>query len=190
MTLEKEQEAAKNNFERLNANIPKHLSNKEDHFSDKIQKAKTNPAKKLSSLYDFMNDLYKYVSTYTPCKKGCNNCCHYSVTISEIEIKYIERHTKNKRNKPYHHQKSFHGTPCPFLIDKSCSIYHARPFVCRRHVTLTNTNTWCDPKISNNEKFPLLQFSSIDEAYKHILIKSESFDLFDIRQVFGKGSYQ
>ena len=137
-----------------------------------------------------MNDLYKYVSAYTPCKKGCNNCGYYSVTISEIETQYIEQHTKNRRKKPYHHQQDFQGTSCLFLIDKSCSIYHARPFVCRRHIVLTNTNTWCDPKISNNDKFPLLQFSSIDEAYDHILIKSKSLDLYDIRQVFDKRSYQ
>ncbi|WP_075107898.1 YkgJ family cysteine cluster protein [Neptuniibacter marinus] len=131
-----------------------------------------------------MNELYEYASRYTPCKKGCSDCCHYAVTVSEVEIAFIEKFTRVKRQKTFSSKADFHGTPCPFLKNGSCSIYDVRPFVCRRHVTLTSTNTWCNPNISNNETFPLLRFTSLDEAFDDIRRESKSFEFYDIRQVF------
>ena len=185
MNFDEEKASAQNNFNRLVAEIPVRLSEREDQFANKIERMKTNPAKKLESLYSFMSELYLFASKYTPCKKGCSGCCHYSVTVSEVEIVHIEKHAKKKRNKVISPKKDFHGSPCPFLEKGVCSIYEARPFVCRKHVTLTSTNTWCNPDNSNNETFPLLQFSSVNDAFDHIRRESASFEIFDIRQVFG-----
>lgn len=185
MDLDKEKVSAQRNFDRLVANIPARLAEREDRFATQIARAKAKPSKKLESLYSFMNELFEYASKYTPCKKGCSDCCHYSITISEIEIAYIEKHTKRKRRKEFLPKEEFHGTPCPFLAQGACSIYAARPFVCRRHVTLTSTNTWCSPSISNNETFPMLQFSSVEKAFDQVRRESASFEIYDIRQVFG-----
>jgi len=184
MRIDEERAAAEKNIERLTANIPTRLSEKEDKFSTQLIRAKKSPRKKLESLYSFMDELYEFVSKYTPCKKGCTNCCHYAVTVSDVEIEHIERFTKKKRNRQPLPKKDFHGSPCPFLKQGACSIYNARPFVCRRHVTLTETNAWCDPSISNDETFPLLKFTSIEEAFEHIRIESNSIELSDIRQIF------
>lgn len=190
MYLYDERRSAKINLDRLAKNIPSRLSQRENRFADKIKRSKTNPSKMLESLYSFMNELYRYVSEFTPCKKGCSDCCHYSVTVSEVEIGHIERYTKIKRRKEFLPKENFHGSPCPFLKEGNCSIYEARPFVCRRHIVLTNTNTntntWCNPKISNDETFPLLEFSSINDAFNHIREESESIELYDIRQIFGR----
>jgi uncharacterized protein len=190
MNLKDEQDSAKKNYDRLASNIPFQLSKREDGFAVQIQRAKLSPAKKLKSLYSFMNELYTFASKYTPCKKGCSSCCHYKVSISEIEIAHIENHTKIKRNEIFNQSENFHGTPCTFLKNGACSIYEVRPFVCRRHVTLAATNTWCNPEISNDETFPLLRFSGIDDAYDHIRRESESFELHDIRQVFGRATHK
>ncbi|THK41323.1 YkgJ family cysteine cluster protein [Methylophaga sp. SB9B] len=186
MHLDEERRSAQDNLDRLTENIPSRLSEREDRFADKIEQSKTNPSKKLESLYLFMNELYGYASKYTPCKKGCSDCCHYSVTVSEVEIAHIEKYAKKKRRKEFLPKEDFHGSPCPFLKEGNCSIYEARPFVCRRHVVFTKTNTWCNPKISKDETFPLLRFSSINEAFDHIRQVSESFELYDIRQVFSR----
>ncbi len=186
MNCEDEKQAAQENFERLTAEMPISLSRREERFADQIKRAKINSKKKLDSLYSFMNELYTFARNYTPCKKGCSHCCHYKVTVSEVEIAHIEKHTKKKRNKQFSPIRDFHGSPCPFLKKGACSIYGARPFVCRRHVTLTKTDTWCNPKISNTEKFPLLKFSCVDEAFDYIRQESESFETYDIREVFGK----
>lgn len=185
MDIESEKNAAKENFNLLVKNMPKILSEKESNISNQIHKAKTNPIKKLETIYIFMKEIYGYVSPYTPCQKGCSNCCHYPVSISDIEIEYIERKTKNRKNKSFTPAGDFHGTPCPFLYNGCCSIYEARPFVCRRHVVLTNTNKWCEPTLSNTETFPLLKFSEIEKSFYLIKIESMSFNEYDIRQVFG-----
>ena len=184
MDLNKEKATAHNNFDRLVANIPRRLSEREDRFAGQIERAKTNPGKKLAALYSFMDELFEFASKYTPCKKGCSDWCHYSITVSEVEIMHIEKHTRAKRKKEFLPKADFHGSPCPFLVQGDCSIYDARPFVCRRHVTLTSTNTWCSPEICNDEIFPLLKFSSVNEAFDQIRRESESFGIFDIRQVF------
>ncbi|RJX18453.1 MAG: YkgJ family cysteine cluster protein [Desulforudis sp.] len=185
MNLDEEKVSAQNNFNRLVAEIPVRLSEREDRFASMIERTKTNPAKKLESLYSFMTELYEFVSKYTPCKKGCSGCCHYSVTVSKVEIVHIEKNAKIKRNRSISPRQDFHGLQCPFLKQGVCSIYEARPFVCRKHVALTSTNTWCSPDISNNETFPLLHFSGINDAFEHIRSESASFEVYDIRQIFG-----
>jgi Fe-S-cluster containining protein len=136
-----------------------------------------------------MAEIYRHVLSLTPCKGGCSFCCYYPVSICEIEIAFIERNAKKKRLKNYAPKSDFHGTACPFLEKGRCSIYDSRPFVCRRHVALTKTNFWCDPVRSNEETFSLLNFSGIEEAFDAIRRQSNSYDMFDIRQVFkGNGS--
>ena len=73
MNLEEERRSAQDNHDRLAGNIPQRLSEREDKFSDQIKRSKINSGKKLESLYIFMNELYDYVSKYTPCKKGCSS---------------------------------------------------------------------------------------------------------------------
>ena len=186
MDIESEKNAAKHNFKLLVKNIPCRLSKKEENIAEQIHKAKTGPIKKLETLYMFMKEIYEYASIYTPCKKGCSACCHYSVSISDVEIEYIEKKTKKRKKKLFSSAENFHGTPCPFLYDGCCSIYEARPFVCRRHVVLTSTNKWCERTLSNTETFPLLNFSEIDNAFHLIKMESLSFDSYDIRQVFSR----
>ena len=184
MELSKEKEFALKNFNRLLSALPKKLSEREDRFGEQIKKSKTSAGRNLKSLYSFIDEVYRIVVPYTPCKKGCSLCCNYEVSISEIEISHIEKHTKIKRAKVYSTKRVFHGTACPFLEGDSCSIYEARPFVCRRHVVLTKMNHWCDPVRSNEETFTLLKFTGIDDAYDHIRRESGSYESFDIRQVF------
>lgn len=184
MTIDEEKIAARLNYDRLVAAIPKRLSEREDSFGDKIKNSKLSPIKKLEALYIFMDELYEFVSKFTPCKKTCSSCCHYKVNVSEIEIAFIESHSKKRREKKFLPEWDFHGSPCPFLENDKCSIYSARPFVCRRHVVFTNDNTWCHSNVSNSEEFTLLKFTGIDSAFDHIRIESESFGMYDIRQVF------
>lgn len=190
MDLDDEKSFAKINFNRLAKNIPPQLAGREDGFEKLIENSKSNPQKKLQTLYGFMGEVSDFVAKYTPCKKGCSYCCYYPVSISGVEIDYIEKQTRIKRRKEYLPKSDFHGSPCPFLKNGCCSIYEFRPFVCRKHVTLTRDNTWCKPENANDETFTLLSFSGVEGAFRRIRHESASSEMFDIRQVFGIGDDQ
>lgn len=181
MSLEEDQAYAKSNCERLIASLPVKLLKQEAGISDRLAQAKTSPLKKLAAVYELLDDIGSYVAPATPCKKGCSNCCHISVTISETEIQYIEIHTKRKRLKQPLPKSCFHGTPCPFLKSNSCSIYSARPFVCRQFHSLAPTSEWCAPEKSFQGEFPHVKSSEAQKAFDALRAGDQ---VWDIRQVF------
>ncbi len=184
MELENEKEYARDNYEKLISQLPESLIKLEGSASERTLKSKKNSLNKLHSLYSDMSKVGDYLQRFTPCKKGCSACCHYPVTISEIEIQYIEKYTRFKRAKKALSVKTPHGKPCVFLHNNACSIYDARPYACRRHTVLTETAYWCEPERSNSEQFPLLRLSGFDGAYDHVRRESLSYKLVDIREIF------
>ena len=46
--------------------------------------------------------------------------------------------------------------PCPFLVDKACSIYEVRPYVCAG-VVATSPAEWCEPFHPNHEQVMLVK---------------------------------
>jgi Fe-S-cluster containining protein len=171
-------------FSVVAASIPKPLEEKEAHLVDWYSRLKGNPMTKLYALYDFMEQIYGFIHKFTPCKKGCTSCCHYPVTIRDVEIKLIERKTGIPRAKHLQNIENHHGIPCPFLRNNACSIYPSRPFACRRHIAITKTAHWCHPDRANAAKFPLVKFSEVERVFDAILLESESSNVWDIRQVF------
>ncbi len=182
--LEIAQENARRNYALIVSRLPARLAEKEESLLEKISNHRGNSLTKLRALYDFMDELYSFVHQFTPCKKGCNSCCYYEVSISELEIQYIENATKIKRLKEPLPTTVFHGTPCPFLKAGACSIYKYRPFVCRRHVAITQTSTWCHPDKSNSVNITLLNFSEIVKSYDLIIHESGKAKRSDIHQTF------
>lgn len=177
---------ADHNRQALITALPRELLTKEERFLDQVTRAKTSPARKLEILFGFMEELSRQTSKFMACKKGCSACCYYKISISEMEIEYIERNTKHRRNKVLLQEGTYHGTPCPFLLNGSCSIYHARPFVCRRHHSLAPSAYWCHPDRSDRP-FPMIGFTNIDGAFDHIRRLTNAGPPRDIRQVFTLG---
>lgn len=182
----KEIEFANINQKRLLSGLSPKLIKLEAGLYSRLQKAKLNPLKKLKSLYGAMDIIFSHVDAFTPCKKGCSACCHYNVSISEIEIAYIESNEKIKRSQHIGPKRDFHGEPCVFLSNSgSCGIYESRPFMCRRHTALTKTSYFCESIRSNTESFPMIAFSEVDKAFNLILSESGFSNMaYDIRQVF------
>jgi uncharacterized protein len=86
---------------------------------------------------------------HTACKKGCSNCCHQPVMLSQTEADAIGHkiHRTPARLKVGHVMKGHHEygreTPCTFLADGACSIYEDRPFVCRNYVNSDKDSLLC-----------------------------------------------
>lgn len=181
MGLKEDQEFARIACERLVEGLPVKLIKKESLIASRLAQAKLSPLKKLEAIYELLDELGSYVASSTPCRKGCSSCCHYAVTVSEVEVQFIEAHTRNKRLKQALPKRDYHGHACPFLKNNACSIYVARPFVCRRFHSLAPSAEWCEPERSFAGDFPHLKSSELDVAFDALRVDSP---VQDIRQVF------
>lgn len=111
----------------------------------------------------YVEELNKILLEYSPCKKGCSFCCDIPVAVSDLEIllikEYLDKnHISYKKlnyNKIFSKTndpkeiigKKYTGIKCPFLKNNSCSVYPARPFVCKKHIAIGNLS--CSPTIKN-----------------------------------------
>ncbi len=175
---------AKNNRSKVINNFSSKLLYKEQNIVKLLKNSKRNSLNKLGSIYLLMDEINAYLAKSVPCNKGCSACCNYPVSISEIEIAYIEKKTKSKRLKNFNLKRNFMGTPCVFLKDNSCSIYDTRPFVCRKHHVLTKTSKLCAPKHCIEYEIPIIKFTSIEDAFNNLRFESKSYYPYDIREVF------
>ena len=173
---------AKRNYDAFVVQFPQKLAKKEEKFFKNFKKINGDSIKKLLKIYSFMDELYEFVKRFTPCNKGCSHCCYYPVSISEIEIQYVEKSLNIKRIEMV--PLALPRTRCPFLIGESCSIYQARPFMCRRHVTFDRSSKWCHTVVSDESEMLMLRFSEVDKAYDHIVREGGIQNIFDIREVF------
>lgn len=174
---------AKQTIEKIDRLMPLSLKDKEEQFAYTYARHKGNTYSKLQYLYDFMEDIYGFVGNYVPCKKGCIHCCHIPVSISELEAKFITKHTSMKRSKA-NSFVNLDKSPCPFLKKGACSIYKVRPFVCRRHVMLDNTAKWCHIDVCDKITLTQLTFTEIDKFYEFLLHDSGKNERLDIREAF------
>lgn len=170
-------------FTRVAQNLPKALVEREDTLLKTFAKLTGSDVDKLRWLYNFMDELDQVVDQFTPCKSGCTACCHYAVEISELEIELIEAETSHSRLiKPVPIQ-SAHGCPCPLLQEGKCSVYLARPFVCRTRITLDDTAKWCAPEVCHDVELPQVSFSEVAEVFDQL--RQDGRATADIRERFG-----
>lgn len=187
MDMEETRVATEKSIKKMTDSLPESLEKLEDDFFVKIEKSSLSPLKKLEKLYNFMDEVYTHINKYTTCKKGCSYCCSYYVTISDIEIQFIENNNKDiKRKKQFSTDKKGVGTPCLFLKNDICSIYESRPYVCHRHVMFTPDNSVCTEDNAHIHNLQMLTWPQLDKSYDLIRAESGSNELHDIRDVFPK----
>jgi Fe-S-cluster containining protein len=172
-------EVAKENLDKINREISPSIRTREESLYENLTNSNLGPLKRLEALYDEMDKIYSFIKRFSPCKKGCNHCCHYEIAVSEVEVEYIKRNIKVKgKIKP---QRS---KACPFLKNSVCSIYTYRPFLCRRHLSLADSEKWCEEEICNKYSFPLFNFSEVDRCYAEIVGVNGLSSIRDIRDAF------
>ena len=64
----------------------------------------------VTSIYNYMDEMEKYVSTFTTCRKGCAHCCKIDVQITVIEAEY-KKHGPIAANPSYMIHKSVDNYP-------------------------------------------------------------------------------
>jgi Fe-S-cluster containining protein len=129
-------------------------------------------------------------SRQTACSRGCSHCCHIGVDIPRSEAKIIaklidkpmtEPHTARSIDEPASDQ--YVGQPCSFLLDGTCSIYSARPLMCRTLVNLDSSSKLCELVPGAKISVPYLNNLRLQGAFALV---SQSEDFADIREWFPK----
>lgn len=127
-----------------------------------------------------INNILNEQAPFIKCKKGCAYCCKEGeYPLSELEYinlmlfyttlssdkkgiidEQIENLLKQNRQKFY---------ACPFLIDNICSVYDARPLICRTFGFISYKN-------NGTPKMPFcvdlgLNYANISDDEKNMLVK-------------------
>ena len=101
----------------------------------------------------------------TSCKGSCSFCCHDTIMMPKLEAEYIKAilklnnlipdPTRSKLQQELPKESlNFMARACPLLADENeegkrlCSIYEARPLVCRTHTSLSES------KFCNRAEYP------------------------------------
>lgn len=164
------------NFNKIVNSLPKNLIDKENNLFNRLSKAPLSNLKKLEIIYELMDELSNHYQKFTACKKGCAMCCSLEkINIHDIEIELIKKKFKIKGNilKPRTDGK------CNFLQNNQCSIYEARPYVCRRYQSLYKNNSACLPEnqkiiIGSGAQEKFVEFTEIKKAFEMLIIVSNS----------------
>lgn len=87
-------------------------------------------------IQEFENGISAETSALSHCRKGCSRCCYTDISIFEIEADNIRNWFKSlseeKRTSLRSRLRNEANTGgCSFLYQEACTIYEARPLICR-----------------------------------------------------------
>lgn len=145
----------------------------------------------LASVDSDLKKIFDYQSEYLCCKEGCSLCCERGdFPISELEFNYLMQDYEKLNDSLKKQIKeniriikesgNLDSYTCPFLINKKCTLYEKRPFVCRAFGVLTED-------ANGNPSFPFcttqgLNFSQIYDSEKQRLssdlVHQKNFKIF------------
>lgn len=148
---------------------------------------------RLRLLRDLADEITEHAREYSPCRKGCNHCCHMATMVSEPEAAMIGAliHKSPKKPKQWADFRDKDaiadaflgaGKACSFLDNGVCSIYEHRPLACRVHMSMGASSAACE--MDQTRTLPLLNLSELDKAYAMI---SATLHMADIRAYFPHG---
>lgn len=152
--------------------------------------AKTPARNRLIRIRHIAGQQSAIFSSKSACSSGCSHCCHIDVTLPRSEAVLIGKITGKEISEPAQtfqiHQppkNRYQGSPCPFLVGGSCSIYANRPLLCRTLVNLDTSPKLCELVPDATIPVPYLNTTALRAAFA-IVTQSEAFA--DIREWFAK----
>ncbi|MCU4166184.1 YkgJ family cysteine cluster protein [Carboxylicivirga caseinilyticus] len=139
-------------------------------------------SEQLDSYYALRNEIDSYVDylwdehqNHMACKKGCDLCCldfdvfpvEFDAIKKQIEKEYPEILKADR-------QKNDEGA-CAYLKNHACTIYNARPIICRTH------------------GFPLVNMNEAGDEWElsfcHLNFTNVEDDYFDDENIFEQDTY-
>lgn len=85
---------------------------------------------------EFEDSVSKETKALSHCKKGCSRCCYVDLSIFQVEADNIRTWFKSllpEQKEELRKKWREEGNPsaCTFLRQEACTIYQARPLICR-----------------------------------------------------------
>lgn len=135
------------------------LSEELDRLRDLLMQVPSGPARaqRIHQMVDAEMEQEKSIPI--SCTKGCNHCCHMEVEITSDEAlilkgiladgfaidrdRFIRQSQRPLQDETWRRRHFHPENRCIFLAaDGACSVYEARPVMCRRH-TVTSPAVHC-----------------------------------------------
>lgn len=102
---------------------------------------------------NFFDKVFSKNSAQMSCSTGCSKCCYTDISIFDVEADLIRDYfkglgvTQKEDLKRLWTSKNNEGA-CSFLYEEKCSIYSARPIICRTqgvplHLSTENVLDYC-----------------------------------------------
>lgn len=152
--------------------------------------AQPKPVQAIVWLHRSVDAWAQNIESVAACKAGCDHCCHVPLMISRAEALYIGKAIgrepvalKTAEMDPSRLTRAGYDNPCPFLVNKQCSIHAHRPAECRSLFNLDDDNLLCELREGEAIHVPYAEKSTIAKAEALI---SEG-KMADIREWFPKG---
>lgn len=198
MTIQNNRNAAseaKQNIERWNRRIPIALEREQATLPKKVRKHKVSFLEGLQQVFEILDRYADTARGCVACRPGCSYCCHGEIAISSLEAMLISQASGRLAKTPspstgYRTKPSVESNrPCPLLgADGLCSVYEARPMVCRTHVNFASSNEACKFDADPNGTIYMINratsFPGAMRAWNELNQRAGAV-LIDIREFFG-----
>lgn len=91
---------------------------------------------------DLTRRLSRYYSQHLVCRRGCSGCCYTRLSVFEVEAAAlraaigelppeIRQRIADQARQVEAETREGARVACPLLVDDQCSVYSARPLICR-----------------------------------------------------------
>jgi len=120
------------------------------------------------------------------CKKGCSNCCHLNIVVTDDEAEVLAPLYDGTQNEKLKRQAAvtddlkypsilgYEDAACVFLKDNACSVYENRPMACRTYYVVSNPED-CDA-IKHPDRLVKQASNFVAEMIKSVAYKRAGCD--------------
>lgn len=157
-----------------------------------ILSANASVRSRFGKLVELAGEIERAIAPHAGCRRRCSSCCNISVSLASIEADRLGKQIGRAPARPPADQapdqlaERYFGTPCPFLVNETCSIYTHRPLACRLHFTLDADEFFCRTTIAPSESIvPNVDLRIFWLGYG-LLSAHAGSGMGDIRQFFPK----